>query len=193
MEKVLENREIQDLCNDFSSLKEQTLQLVADLSHEQFIWKPAVNKWSVAECLDHLNVAGGMMLSAIRQAVDRGHREGILAEPPFTYGFFSRTFVRLMEPSSRLKVKSVRLYLPATAANLEKDKVVEEIMQLQDDFMEQVKRSDGLDLRCIRVSSPAIRLLRLSLGAWFAVTVAHEKRHLEQARRVTKNPGFPVK
>ncbi len=188
----LKSRELQGFCNDFSSLKEQVRQLSADLTGEQFSWKPAEKKWSVAECLDHLNVGGGLVLSALRQAIDRGHRNGIVAEPPFTYGFFSRFFSRIMEPSSRLKMKSVRLYLPAPAAKLEKEPVVTAFMQLQDDFIEQVKRSDGLDLRRIRVASPAIRLLRLSLGAWFAVTIAHEKRHLEQARRVTQHPGFPA-
>ena len=163
----------------------------ADLSGEQFTWKPKENKWSVAECLEHLNVGGELVLSALRNAIDRGHRDGIVAEPPFTYGFLSRTFPKIMMPSSRLKMKSVRLYLPASAVGLDKETVVAKFLQLQDDFIEQVQRSDGLDHRRIRVSSPAIRMLRLSLGAWFAVTIAHEKRHLEQARRVTQDPGFP--
>jgi hypothetical protein len=187
----LKNRELQEYCSDFSSLKEQAEKLSADLTGDQFTWKPAENKWSVAECLDHLNVGGGMVLSALQKAIDRGHRKGIVAEPPFTYGFFSRMFPKIMEPSSRLKMKSVRLYLPAPAADLDKESVVTTFLQLQDDYIEQIQRSDGLDLRRIRVSSPAIRLLRLILGAWFAVTLAHEKRHMEQAHRVKLDPGFP--
>jgi hypothetical protein len=192
MAKKMENREMEDLCSDFSSLKEQVRQLSADLTGEQFLWKPDEQKWSVGECLDHLNILGGTLLPEIRQAIDRGHRNGIVAEPPFTYGFLSRAFVRGNEPSSRWKMKTFRLYQPAPAAKLEKEPVVTAFMQLQDDFIEQVKRSDGLDLRRIRVASPAIRLLRLSLGAWFAATVAHEKRHLKQAHRVTQDPGFPA-
>ncbi len=189
----MENREIEDLCSDFSSLKEQARQLSADMSSEQFLWKPDEQKWSVGECLDHLNALGCKLLPAIRQAIDRGHRNGIVAEPPFTYGFLSRAFVRGNEPSSRWKMKTFRIYKPDTAVNLEKDPVVAVFMQLQDDFIEQIKRSDGLDLRRIRVASPAIRMLRLSLGAWFSATVAHEKRHLKQAHRVMQDPGFPAK
>ncbi|TVQ65989.1 MAG: DinB family protein [Balneolaceae bacterium] len=189
----LKNRELEDYRTDFSSLKEQARQLSADITDEQFAWKPTENKWSVAECLEHLNVGGELVLSALRKAIDRGHRDGIVAEPPFTYGFLSRTFPKIMMPSSRLKMKSFRLYLPAPSAGLEKETVVAKFLQLQDDFIEQVQRSDGLDLWRIRVSSPAIRMLRLSLGSWFAVTIAHEKRHLAQARRVTQEPEFPMK
>ncbi len=189
---ALKNRELEDYRNDFSILKEQASQLSADLSGEQFTWKPTQKKWSVAECLDHLNVGGRLVLDALQKAIESGHRDGIVGEPPFTYGFVSRNFPKIMMPSTRLKMKSVRLYLPAPAAELNKESVVTTFLQLQDDYIEQIQRSDGLDLRRIRVSSPAIRMLRLSLGAWFAVTIAHEQRHLEQARRVAKSPGFPA-
>lgn len=192
MANGLGNQEVENQSRGFSSLKEQARLLTADMSSEQFVWKPEVQKWSVGECLEHLNVVGGKLLPAIRQAIDRGHRDGIVAEPPFTYGFISRAFVRGNEPSSRWKMKTFRAYQPAPAAKLEKEPVLKDFMELQDAFIEQVKRSDGLDLRRIRVASPAVRLLRLSLGAWFAATVAHEKRHLKQAHRVTQDPGFPA-
>jgi hypothetical protein len=35
-----------------------------------------------------------------------------------------------------------------------------------------------------RVASPVSRTLRMSLGMALAQTAAHERRHLEQARRV---------
>jgi hypothetical protein len=42
-----------------------------------------------------------------------------------------------------------------------------------------------------RVVSPVTRLLRFSLGAWFAATVAHGWNHLRQAQRVRADPRFP--
>jgi hypothetical protein len=34
--------------------------------------------------------------------------------------------------------------------------------------------------------------LRLPLGSGFALVVAHERRHLQQARNVVSDPAFPA-
>jgi hypothetical protein len=47
-----------------------------------------------------------------------------------------------------------------------------------------LERADGLDLRRVKVATPISRFLKMSLGAMFAQIAAHERRHLEQARRV---------
>jgi hypothetical protein len=36
--------------------------LVATLSDEQFAWQPAPNAWSIAQCIDHLNVTARLYL-----------------------------------------------------------------------------------------------------------------------------------
>ena len=43
--------------------------------------------------------------------------------------------------------------------------------------------ADGLDLAAVRVPSPVNRLLRLPLGAYFDFILAHDRRHLWQARQ----------
>lgn len=55
---------------------------------------------------------------------------------------------------------------------------------LQNQFSECVAAAEGLDLRRLRLPSPAIPLLYISLGAWFEAILAHERRHLDQAERI---------
>ncbi len=61
-------------------------------------------------------------------------------------------------------------------------------------FMEpppkRLMRADGLDLARVRVISPVSRCFRLPLGAYFAFVMAHDRRHLWQARQVRTLPGF---
>jgi hypothetical protein len=52
--------------------------------------------------------------------------------------------------------------------------------------------AEGLDLARVKVPTPISRLLKLSLGMTLAQAAAHERRHLEQARRVRENPRFPA-
>ena len=57
-------------------------------------------------------------------------------------------------------------------------------LHVQSQLLLQLNRSDGLDLRRVKVATPLSRLLKMSLGLMFAQIVAHERRHLEQAQRV---------
>ena len=52
------------------------------------------------------------------------------------------------------------------------------------------ERTQGLDLKRIRVTSSAAWWMRLSLGAWLNATAAHEERYLQQARCVRRKLGI---
>jgi hypothetical protein len=63
-------------------------------------------------------------------------------------------------------------------------------VRVVDQWLAQVERTralmrdaDGLDLRAVRLSSPAAKIMRLNLGDAFAVTAIHAERHMGQVRR----------
>jgi hypothetical protein len=58
-------------------------------------------------------------------------------------------------------------------------------------FVDRLRQASGLDLARARVTSPAARWLRLPLGCGFALTAAHERRHLWQAKQLTSRSEFP--
>jgi hypothetical protein len=89
-----------------------------------------------------------------------------------------------MKPSSDWTFTAPSVFEPDTPETLYPRETVEEFRGLQDQFASCVGQAEGLDLRRIRVASPAVPLLRISLGAWFEATIAHEERHLRQAERV---------
>ena len=120
----------------------------------------------------------------MERVIQQGQAEGPYGEPPFEYGFVSRWFVRVLKPSSDWTFDAPSLFEPDAPNTLYPGEIIDEFLALQDQFSECVIDADGLDLRRPRLSSPAIPLLRISLGAWFEATLAHEQRHLEQARRV---------
>jgi hypothetical protein len=71
--------------------------------------------------------------------------------------------------------------------------VLPEFARIHDELARRVRESDGLDLAGIRTVSPVNRLIRLPLGAYFAFILAHDRRHLWQARAVRASPGFPAR
>jgi hypothetical protein len=99
-------------------------------------------------------------------------------------------FVESLKPSARIKVRTMKAYTPRRG--LSKDEILARFLRSQKELRRVLDASEGLDLARIKVVSPANRLLRFSLGIWFAATVAHEQRHLEQALRVVQDKSFPA-
>ena len=111
-----------------------------------------------------------------------GQNNGPHGEPPFQYGVISRWWVRLLQPSG-WDLPAPSATEPPDSETLSPTDVIDDFCALQEAFADCVQAAEGLDLRRIRVGSPALPLLRISLGAWFEAHLGHERRHLAQMRR----------
>lgn len=167
--------------DQFARIKNDVHALAEGLDRAAFNALPAPGAWSVGQCLHHLYVAGAQLAPRLEAALDRARRNGVFGEGPFGYGFVGRLFIHATGPDTRLKIPAPGSYRPST--DLAPDVIVPEFASLQDRFAAAARRADGLDLARIKVASPVTNLLRLNVSAWFAATLAHEERHLAQARR----------
>lgn len=167
----------------FVDLKDEATGLVADVDEDVMQRRPDTDTWSVVQCIDHLNTTGWLLLRKMEENIQRGHQKGKYGDPPFEYGVVSRWFVHVLEPSSGWTFDAPSLFEPDAPHTLYPAEVIDEFLALQDQLADCVEAAEGLDLHGIRFESPALPLLRISMGAWFEATLAHERRHLKQARR----------
>jgi hypothetical protein len=163
--------------------------LIDPLDSLQFNWRPGPDRWSVGQCLDHLNQTNGKLLPVLEQAIAEGRARKQTAAGPFRYGPFARWFRDSMKPDFKKPLKSPRIYRPEVS-RLDIARVADEFDRSLEALAEIIVRADGLDLAGIKAASPVSRLLRIPLGIWFESVVVHDDRHLQQARRVTAEPGF---
>ena len=183
--------EIDDFRRQFEQLADEADALVAPLTEEQFTWRPAPGSWSVAECVDHLNVTARMYLPRLDEGIEAGIRRGLYGEGPFTHDFIGKWFVRTMEPPARLKIKAPSTFHPAPRRA--RPEIMAAFRAYQVQFVDRLRQASGLDLRRAKVVSPASTWIKMSLNSAFALMVAHERRHLWQARQVIAAPRFPGK
>jgi len=181
--------ELRDYYEQIENIKEDVLELTAPLEDAQFNWRPARKQWSISECLVHLNLADSLDLPALSEEIERAHAAGWTGSGPFRYGFLSRKFVRWTEPPPKLRIKAPKWYVPLS--DQPKETVVAEFISVHDRLLELISKSNGLDLARIKVPTP-IRRVKFSLGQWFALATAHDRRHLWQAWQVRKHASFPV-
>jgi hypothetical protein len=173
----------------FEHLSADADTLVAHLRDDQFNWRPAPDAWSIAECLDHLNVTARSYLPKLDEAIGAAIRRGQYGEGPFSYSWLGRFVVWMSEPPPRVRLKTPRQFRPP--ANRSRREVMAAFRAYQVQFVDRLRQANGLDLARARVSSPVAAWLPLPLGSGFALMAAHERRHLWQARAITGMKGFP--
>jgi len=182
--------ELQAMLDQIEAIKLAGQAVSVSLSEAQFNWRPGSDSWSIAECLQHLNVGVTKTLPAFDRAIGQGREQGKTAPGPFRYGWFSRWMAGSMEPPPRWRMKTPRiLRIPAGKTYRAAD-ILPEFAVVRDQLAERVRQADGLDLAHVRAISPVNSLLRLPLGAYFNFILAHDRRHLWQARQVRDAPGF---
>ena len=172
----------------FERLSAEADALVAPLSEEQFTWRPAPDAWSVAQCIDHLNVTARLFLPQLDESIAEATRRGLYGDGPFDHDLVGRFFVRTMEPPARLKIKAPTSFQPAQRSRSE---IMAAFRAYQVQFVDRLRQASGLDLRRAKVYSPASAWIKMSLNSGFALMAAHERRHLWQAQRVIAAAGFP--
>ena len=166
----------------FAEIEQQASKLTAGLNEARFNWRPSPEEWSIEECLAHLTMMGHWGVRAIEEAIDQGKKNALTNPGPFEYGAIDRFIVHQSEPPVRSPLPALKRFVPLHGQPV--TAVMPTFFHVQSQIHIQLTRAQGLDLRRVKVASPVSRLLKISLGMMFAQIAAHERRHLEQARRV---------
>jgi hypothetical protein len=164
----------------FRALVEEAERLCRPLSREDFNWQPSDRKWSVGQCIEHLNVAGSLLLPHLEAGIERGLEKGRVRTGGFEPGPVERYLINAMAPANRRRMRTPPSFVPAS--DLEVQAVLAGFAAVQERFAACAEKLGGGELR-VRIRSGATPLIRLRPMAWLAMTHFHEQRHLEQARR----------
>jgi hypothetical protein len=183
------NSELEGYLEEIRYIRQDVAAIVANLGDGPFTWRPAPDRWSIGECFEHLNLTAAAFIPAIDAAIEDARVRNLRSEGPFVYPLFERLFVASNEPPPRRRFRAFKAYRPP--ARLSPDTVMNAFDGWQDRFVERIKRANGLDLRRARRRSPILPIMKWSLGTMFALALAHERRHIWQARQVRNERQFP--
>lgn len=169
----------------------EAVRLAGELSDAQLSWTSAPDRWSVAQCLDHLATTSKAFEPYLTSAIQRGRDKWPTQSPvPYRPSLVGGWLIKQVVPEATRKVPSPKVFRPAQSPVI--DNVLEGFLQQQDEFLRFVREAEGLDYNKTRLRSPVTPLMRYSMADAFVVTVVHGWRHLAQARRMLETPGFPV-
>ena len=186
------NPDIQEMLRQLEAIKADGQAVCAGLSESQFNWRPGEGRWSIAECLVHVNKSVTATLPAFDRAISEGRAKGRTDQggSPARYSWFSRWMIGSMEPPPKRRMKTFPIFQVPVGGTHAIVRVLPEFLAVRDQLAERVRQADGLDLTKNRTVSPVTRLLRMPLGAYLQFVITHDRRHLWQARQVRNAPGF---
>lgn len=168
---------------------DQTAQAVTGgLTDEQLNWQPALDSWSVGQCLEHLCLTNEAYLASIDAALE-GRPDSPVEQ--ITPGWLSRWFIRsFVEPSPNSKHASAPAKIrPAGHVDIG---VLDRFLADNRSCRELFVRTRGKDVNRIRFWNPFVPGIRFTVGTGFEIIAGHERRHLLQAERVRNSEKFPA-
>lgn len=174
--------QLQALIDEFASARERLHRLQATVPAERWTQRPAEGSWSVAECVDHLNLTSRSFVGPLREALARGRAQGGGAPARFRRDFFGWLIGRAVRPEAGMKVRTTAQFTPP-AKTAPPEELVAEFDRLQDEQMELVRQADGLPIGRLKIKSPFGPGIRYSVYSAFTILPAHQHRHLQQAER----------
>jgi hypothetical protein len=157
---------------------------VKGLSEAQLNFKPAPDRWSVAECVKHIAASEttlwAMEEPALKQAANPEKREGItITDEQLVYGVEDRSH----------KSKTFAALEPANSPYKTVDEALQAFKKNREKLIAFVKATQ-IDLRN--------HVLTLPVGTYdsyqfILLIAAHSNRHTQQIAEVMADPNFPGK
>lgn len=152
------------------------------LSKEELLNKPAPDKWSVGECLQHLVKYGEFYLTAMESSLSNSTHSA--PKETFNPGYFGNKFAEML----RYKKQGMKTMKSPNIESLSFTKVQENIIEV---FLAQQKRhlvilekTKSLNLEKVKVSIALTKFIKTKIGDTLRFSIYHNQRHFIQAKNV---------
>jgi len=173
------------LTNQVLALRVLAHQRLRPLNSEQLNRRPGYDKWSAAQCLEHLNIVGGYYLPSLKARLRLAQAKGSTAGAQVRSGWLGRYFTTTTQQKNGLGdnlLRRPRQFSP-TGTRLT-GTVVEAFNRQLDELLRLMLLARQVDAGGVRVPNPLYPWLRLRLTDVLEALVIHLQRYVKQAVQV---------
>ena len=187
------NRQLQRIEEEFEGARTRLRALAHAAPFSVWPVRPEPNRWSIADCVEHLNRTASAFLPLLRAGL--GQAEGDRS-PDRTYRRDPMGWLLsvIMPPPVRFaRVKTTAPFEPG--GQEDSAELVRTFERLQDEQIACLRAADGLPLNRIRLRSPFDARTQYNAYSCLVILPRHQHRHLWQAERVAQElaqAGRPV-
>jgi len=174
--------ELEAIVGEFESARDRLHALAQRVPDERWTQRPDPARWSIAECIAHLNLTSTAYLPLLRDGIVRAQGSKDQARARYRRDPIGWLLWKVAGPPVRLRVKTTPPFVPAAADP--PGQLIAEFDRLQTAQVTVTRDADGLPVDRIKIASPFDARLKYSLYAALTILPRHQHRHLWQAERV---------
>jgi hypothetical protein len=153
-----------------------------NLTAAQLNYRPAADKWSILECLEHLNRYGDFYLPEIEKRILA--QEGATSTRVFRSGILGNYFANLMRPNQG-RIKKMQTPRDKNPIHVELSvTVIDRFIKQQERMVSLLRMARAVDLTRTKTAISLTPLLKLRLGDTFRFVIYHVERHMLQAGNI---------
>jgi DinB superfamily len=168
---------------ELESSRKVFLEATSGLSEAQWNFKPAPDRWSVAECAEHIGVTEAFILKMITEQALKGPAEP--EKRAEVQGKDSSIMVTAVDRSAKFKAPEV---IQPTRRWATSGEITKNVLENRARTIEFVSTTQE-DLREHFMDHPVFKTL--DTYQWILLTSAHMRRHTAQILEVKADPNFP--
>lgn len=180
--------ELQEQTESFLNTAVSEWQMIR---HSQFARKESPEKWSATQCLEHLNSYGRYYLPEMERAIQQAKQKQQKPAVHFKAGWLGNYFTQLMKPqedgSVGKKMSSPKNHYPVS--NADSHQVIATFIEQQEKLLQLLEEARSIDLNKASCAISIAKFIKLKLGDTFLFYVAHQHRHILQAKRALQAAG----
>jgi hypothetical protein len=174
--------DVQSTSSDIADSRRRAHALIDAVSADQLMHRPDPGKWSIAECLAHLNITAETVQKFMMRGIEQAKQEKRVGEGPFSIGPKGRLMVWIAEPPPKFRIRAPKNVRPPAAID-DPLQLLPAFLKAQDEWERLMREQQGLDLAKIKVGQGAFRVRLAAALPWM---MAHQRRHLLQAENVKR-------
>jgi hypothetical protein len=182
-------KQLRAITDSLDTAQSRLRRLSARLADREWSKHPGPDRWSAAECVEHLNLTSKAYLPRLRDAVAIAKARGGTRQKHYRRDPLGWFMSKMIGPRRRLgkfgmpRIRTLPKFTPAKVRS--KSEILSDFTRLQAELASLVRSGDGLPLDQVKIVSPFGERMKYSAYSAFIILERHQQRHIQQAEEAS--------
>jgi hypothetical protein len=182
--------QLADIAESLESAQSRLRRFTDQLSESDWNRRPAANRWSAAECVEHLNLTSRAYMPRLRDAVASAGEARHTPTAHYRLDALGWFLSKMFGPLRHLgkfkigRVKTTPAFVPKPGRS--RSEILSDFVRLQTALVALVRSADGLPIDGVKIVSPFGGRMRYGAYSALVIVARHQHRHLDQAEEAAQ-------
>jgi hypothetical protein len=178
-------QQLRSVTDSLESAQSRLRRLSDMVSDADWSKRPGPDRWSAAECVEHLNLTAKAYVPLLREALARAKKIGGAPRKHYRrdpLGWFMSMMIGPLRRLGKFRivpVKTTPRFVPKPGRP--RTEILSDFVRLQSELAALIRSGDGLPLDQVKIVSPFGGRVKYSAYSALVIVARHQHRHIRQA------------